>query len=299
MAGMGTPTLRPGWVKVGLIVLTGVAFGSSVVVNRLGIREIPPLPFVGLRLLVAALAFVLILAILRRSVPRNGRTWADLAFVGLTNAAFPVMAFTLALQFISSAVLTVFITLAPLFTAALAHWLLPGERLTPNKLAGLFLAFGGVLLLLGTSTNGLADRSGFDLRGQLLGLAGALSVAVSVVYTRLRLRGTDPMTVSALQTVIGLLLVAPLSLGGGLEPGGVSGWGWFAVVYTGLVGSSLAILLVFYMVRRYGATVSSLPTYVMPAAAALLGTVVLGEVLTLPLAGGAGLVLLGVYLAGR
>ena len=111
--------------------------------------------------------------------------------MGVTQG-LPLLAFTIALQFISSGVLTIFIALIPLVTGLMAHVWLNQERLGFAKAGGLAVAFGGVLLLVATRTTGLtAGASGADVRGYGLALAGALVIAASVVYTRRRLRHVE------------------------------------------------------------------------------------------------------------
>jgi len=108
------------------------------------------------------------------------------------------------------------------------------------------------------------------------------------------------LVVTGGQMAVGLLCAVPMALLlSTLDLSAVAGRGWLAVAYTGLIGSFVGFILFFYMIKRFGATTAALPTYVMPAVSAGLGAVMLGEVITLPLIAGAGLILLGVFLAGR
>jgi drug/metabolite transporter (DMT)-like permease len=127
---------RGAGARLGLVLLAGVALGSTAVVTRLAVREVPPLVLVLLRLAVAAAAFGAVLTARPRPAPRGARRWADLALAGVLNVGVPLTAFTLALLFISSGVLTVTLALIPLFTGVLAHATLSGERLTGTRLGG-------------------------------------------------------------------------------------------------------------------------------------------------------------------
>ena len=286
--------------RLGFVVLAGLALGSSAVLSRFGLQDIAPLSLVALRLGVATVAFLLTLLVLRPGFPRHPRPLLDIAIVGLTTMAIPLSAFTLALQFISSAVLSIFLGFIPLFTAVLAHFWLPQERLTMRKVAGLLLAFAGVVFLIVTRTTGLAGGAAFDVRGQLLGLGGAAVAAASGVYTRLRLRSADVMVVTAGQMTVGFLAVLPVALStSSFSLSGITWRGWLAVGYTGIIGSYVGFLLLFTMIQRFGATTAALPAFVTPVAAAILGAFVLREVITLPLVVGATIILTGVFLASR
>lgn len=284
-----------------MILLAGLALGSSVVMTRLGIGEIPPLAFITLRLGLAALIFLVALVVLQREIPHHPRIWLDIALVGIGNTGLGLVAFTLALQFISSGVLTIFLALIPLFTGLLAHFWLAQEKLNWVKLAGLVLAFFGVMLLLATRTTGLPDtESAVDLRGQLLALGGVVVSAVAIVYTRRRLQNTDVFVLTAGQMIAGLLFVLPLAFSfNTLQLSGISWRGWLAVAYNGIVGSFIGFLLLFEMIKRFGATVAALPGYVVPFVSILLGTMLLREIFTLHLGAGALLILLGVFWASR
>ena len=283
--------------RMTFVIAAGVALGTSVVITRLGVAEVGPLPLVALRLTVACLAYAALWLIRRIRLPRGRRTWIDIAVVGLTQVG-PLLLFTTALQFISSGVLTVFISLVPLLTYLLAARLLRQERLGTLGRLGLAVGFGGVLLLLATGTTGLAAGSG-DLRGHFLALGGSVLAAFSTVYARRRLREIEAVVVTGGQFLAAWAIAAPLSLAFGEFHLAQFSWrGWLAIGYGGLVGSFFAFLLMFEMVRRYGATPSVLPAYVMPLVSSLFGALLLGEVITPELVVSGAIILCGVFLAG-
>lgn len=279
----------------------GLASGSSVVAVRFSLGEIPPLTLVVLRLTVATSLFALTLVLLGRPLPQDRRTRLNIAVVGLTYMGIPLVAFTLALQFISSGVLTIFLALVPLYTALMAQRWLVQEKLNRRKVLGLAVGFVGVVVLLLTRTTGLAQEAAdAGLRGHFLALGGTLSVAFATVYTRRNLQGTDVVVLTAGQMAVGLLAVLPLALLLSDPRWAAISWrSWLAVTYSAVVGSFVAFLIFFYLVRTYGATTASLPTYVIPAVSGGLGALLLGEVIGSALVAGAGLTLLGVFLSSR
>ena len=80
---------------------------------------------------------------------------------------------------------------------------------------------------------------------------------------------------------------------------GVTWRGWLAVSYNGIIGSFVAFWLVFTIIKRYGATSSVLPSYLMPSIAGIFGAALLGEIISLPLVLAAVVILLGIYFASR
>ena len=284
-----------------LVLLAGTAYGSSVVISRMGLSEIPPLSLAALRLGFATILFIPTLIILKKELPRNHSTLRDIIISGIATTAVPLTAFITALAFISSGVHTVFISLIPLFTAVIAHRWLAHERLSGAKLIGLLVALSGVVLLILTRTTGISENGGsVDLRGPALVLFGVLAASSAAVFTRARLKDADLFVVTAGQIAVAFIAVSIfVPFFSDLDLSAVTIKGWFSVFYTGLIGSYLAFLLNFYLIKRYGATTSTLPTYIMPAVSAILGALLLGELITLPLVLGAIIILLGVFLSNR
>jgi drug/metabolite transporter (DMT)-like permease len=206
-----------------------------------------------------------------------------------------VICFTFALQYISSGVLAVMIALYPLITAILAHQFLEHEKLTAKRIAGLALAFSGSLVIILTGTTGLGGAS--DLRGHLLSLLGVIMSAIGAIYMRRHLTNEDAAVVTAGQVAFSVPLLIPfIVLGPAIHLAEMTGKAWFAVVYAGVIGSFIGYMILFLLIKRYGATIGALPGYLMPIAATLLGALVLGEIITLPLILGALMVLIGVVL---
>lgn len=284
--------------QLGIVLLAGTSLGSTAVMIRLGTAQLPALMFITLRFTFSVLAFVITLLALRRSLPRDAVIWRDIVLSGIANTAVPVVVFTFALQYISSGVFGILLALYPLLTALSAHLIWQHERLTPLRAAGLGLAFGGTLLLILTGTTGLAG--GADYRGHLLALVGVVMSTLGLLYMRARLRDVDAIVVTAGQTAITLPLVAPFALMGGLLPLSAITWQtWLAVLFAALMGSYLGYMLLLVLTQRYGATSGALPGYVMPVVSALLGALILGEMITPPLVAGAVLVLAGVVLVSQ
>jgi drug/metabolite transporter (DMT)-like permease len=94
--------------------------------------------------------------------------------------------------------------------------------------------------------------------------------------------------------------VMPLSaLLVGVDLSRVNPQGYLALGYASLVGTFSGMLLSFYMVKRFGATAASLPTYVIPVFASLGGALVLGERVSAGMAVGMGLIVAGIALINR
>jgi len=152
--------------------------------------------------------------------------------------------------------------------------------------------------LLLTGTSGLPTV--LDLRGPVLALSAVLLSSFATVYARRQLGQANVISLTAFQTFVAALVLVPLGLFlARTDLTTVSPTGWLAVAYTGLVGSVLAFLAFFQLIREFGATSAAETTYLTPPVSGLLGVLLLDEVISGTLVFGATLILLGVYVAER
>ena len=281
--------------KLLLVILTGIAYGSSIVFARFALKEIAPFPITVLRFGIASIAFLITFFVLKKRFPTGVRILRDMVAVGVVSTGLPLLLFYFSLSYMSSGMFTVFLATLPIFTAVLAHLFLKGERLHKNLLIGLTIALAGVALLIVTRSSGLAGGV-FSIKGPVFAFIGVLSAAVGSVYAKSHLNKEDVFVVSAAQTLAAFIFVtAIVFIFKKFQVGQVSPMGWFAVFYNGIVGSFIAFWLTFTLIKKYGATASALPNYIMPVVSTLLGSVFLGELITFPLLAGALVVLVGVF----
>lgn len=285
--------------KILFVILAGLAFGTSVVMARFALKEISPYPLVVFRFGIASVAYVMTLLLLKKKIPWDRNKLRDIAIVGVTNTGLPLLLFLIALTYLSSGVFTVLFSTVPIFTAIGAHLFLKDEKLSRKLLFGLVLGFGGIALLLYTKTNGLMGES-FHIIGPLIVLLGACIMAGGAVYARKKLLKEDVWVVSGLQTIAGFFVVSLIVFGlNKFSLGHISPLGWFSIFYNAIIGSYVAFLLVFLLVKRHGATASSLPGYVMPIASTIMGALLLGELITMPLVIGCLIIFIGIFFAAK
>lgn len=285
--------------KILFVILAGLALGTSVVMARFALKEISPYPLVVLRFGIASVMYVITLFVLKKKIPWDKRKLRDIAIVGVTNTGLPLLFFLIALTYLSSGVFTVIFSTVPIFTAIAAHLFLKDEKLNKKLLFGLLLGFGGIALLLYTKTSGLTGES-FHIIGPLVALLGVCVMAGGAVYARKKLIQEDIVVVSSLQTIAAFLVLSLIVIGfNKFTLSAISPLGWFSIFYNAIIGSYVAFLLVFFLVKRHGATASSLPGYVMPIASTIMGALLLGELVSFPLVISCLVIFVGIFFAAR
>jgi drug/metabolite transporter (DMT)-like permease len=280
-----------------LLVLVMITWGSTYVVTKSGLDELPPMMFALLRFSVAS-ACLLPLALARgglRALPRP-RPWGTLALMGLSGVGLYYVLFNLGMVYTNASQASLVQGGIPVVTAAMAAWWLH-EKLSRRRLLGIALGVAGVVLIVVRSQAEASARS--PLLGNALMLA---TVFVWGVYTILakRTAGMDPTVVVACITLVGTAMLAlaaaiEADLRGGLPE--VSTANWLRIGYMGALSSAGCFVLYSRVLRDLDASQVANFINLVPLVGVLSGVLVLGERVT-PLAiGGGVMVLVGVWLS--
>jgi drug/metabolite transporter (DMT)-like permease len=271
-------------------------WGSSFAVVKIGLDYSPPLLFAGLRILLGGLAMVLA-AILWGGSPNLRRDWPVFLLLALFNAVLFVGLQTYAILYLPSGSAAVLVYLQPILVGVLA-WLILGEPLSAAKLVGLLLGFSGIVAVsLGSLTGA---ENAISTVGINFGAGSALSWALGTVYFKKYEARISTLWAVAMTFLVGGIVLTLLGLL--VERWKDISWsGEFvaSLLYSGLVGISLAWVIWFALVRAGEASRVAAYVFAVPLSAVLIGVVILGEPLGYTLLIGAALVLSGIYLANR
>src|SRR5258705_2896149 len=121
-------------------------WGSTWMVIKLGLRDLPPFLFAGTRMLIAAAVLLPFAAGagLRAYGPRD---WGRVALIGLLQIGVPYGLLFAGQQWVPSALAAVLFATFPVWLVLIARLMLPGQPLTPRKIAAALLGIAGVFLL--------------------------------------------------------------------------------------------------------------------------------------------------------
>ncbi len=286
-----------------MLVCLGLIWGGSFFFARVAVQHIPPVTLVLLRVAIAALALHLYLRGSHGLYPTLWLRWREFLVMGLLNNVIPhILIFTGQTE-IGAGLAAILNATTPIFTVLIANWLTEDEKLSAAKIAGCLVGLLGTAVLVGPRALApfAGGSDGPPLWALLLPVAAAASYGLSATYGK-RFRGVAaPVTATGqltASTVVLLPLAAlvdqPWSLP--MPPLGAV----LAVLALALLSTAYAYILFFRIMAAAGATNTSLVTLLVPPSAILAGVVFLGESISLPVAAGMLLVLLGlVILDGR
>ncbi|HAW48679.1 MAG TPA: EamA family transporter [Roseovarius sp.] len=263
----------------GMLLALATVWGGSFFFNEVAVRDLPVLSVVVGRVALAALILMAILRLRGERLPRGRRIWVAFACMGLMNNALPFSLIVWGQQHIASGVASILNAATPLFTVLLAHVLTRDERMTGGKITGVLIGLAGVAVMIGVGA--LRDLS-VHVAAQLMCLMAAVSYALAGIFgRRFRGMGVSPMATATGQVIASSLILLPLALivdrPWGLAPPGIAAIG--ALIGVATLSTALAYTLYFRILATAGATNLLLVTFLVPASAILLGTLILGEVL--------------------
>ena len=263
----------------GILLFLALIWGGAFLFIGVAVRHVEPLTYVWLRLTIAAGGMWLFLKVKgeRLGLPRE--VWGSILLLALLNNALPFTLFGWGQTHIASGLASILNATTPIWGVLVAHLFTDDERMTPRKVAGTLLGFGGVATMIGPSL--LADF-GTDALAQLACIAASLSYAFAAVWARrFRRMGLSPMSVTTGQLSAGALMMLPLAMlvdqpwTQPLPPLTA----WCAIVALALLCTALGYVLYFKLIDSAGATNALLVTLLVPPFAILFGGLFLDEVL--------------------
>src|SRR5207248_7139040 len=159
-------------------------WASAFVPSRILARGSPPLTILSIRFLVAGGLLLAGARTIRLAIPRDAQSWIQIFLLGLGGNALYLGLNYEALRRMSAGMGSIIASTNPLIMAIVAPFALR-EPLTPRKIAGLLLGFGGVLIAMHARTGTQEAR----LQDVFLAFAGVSAfVASNILYKRMRLR---------------------------------------------------------------------------------------------------------------
>lgn len=270
-------------------------WGSTWMFIKLGLQDLPPFTFAGVRFVIASLILAAVVAVRRKPLPRGREQWGLIAFTGILSFTINYGTVFWGETRISSGLAAILQTLIPVFGFVIAHYYLPEERITVLKLCGVALGIAGVALIF---SNQMTTEGPAALWGSVAIVAGAFSVAYANVLVKARVKWIDSATLTLGQMICGMtpLLIIGLTTEG--NPFKLK-WTWLALLslgYLALVGTAIAFLLYYWLVRNIKVTNTMLIPLVTPFIAVVLGMLVLNERLTWRVIIGGAVIMAGIGL---
>jgi drug/metabolite transporter (DMT)-like permease len=267
----------------------GAIWGSSYLFIKVGVRDLSPAVLIEIRLLCAAPLLVAFAA--RRYGGRALRSaWRQGVVLGVLNAAVPFTLIAWGERYVDSGTAAVANSSVPIWLALIAVWFVPSERSTGLRALGVGLGLVGVAILAGVHPPGGAEGA----LGTGAIIVASISYAIANLYAGRRMAIGGPV-LAAVSMVTAFVVLVPFALAS--LPSHAPGWKSVGSgVVLGLLGTAVAQILSYRMIRLYGSSRAVLVAYMLPAFALFYGAIFLSEALTWQKLTGLALILGGVGL---
>ena len=272
-------------------------WGTTWFVSKLTVVHIPPLQMTGIRQTTAGLGVILYFLLKGNKIP----PFRDLLFylmLGFLLISCSNGLTTWAIKFIPSYLGALISSMMP-FVMILANFLFFKEKIKPLAILGLVIGFGGVVFLLSSFFEELANDN--FMFGVIITLIGVCTWTTGTLLTVRNKRKLDPFIGIGWQMFFGGLILYFSSWVTGqqvaLSTVPLATWGW--IVYLTAVGSVFCFVCYLYALKYLPIGLVSIYVYINPLVALLMGIIFLDEKLTLSIVAGALTILLGVYIVKR
>jgi len=251
-------------------------WGSTWLFIKLGLRDLPPLTFAGIRFVIAALILFTLIAVRRVPFPDNAKDWLLLAVCGVLSFSLNYGLVFWGEQYISSGLAALLQSTLPAFGLIIAHFYLPGERMTLPRIAGVLLGVLGVGVIFSNQLQVSGPRA---LWGSAALVGSAFCAAYANVLVKTYGLNLQPTMLAGGQMLFGLV---PLLLIGIPLEGNPLNYHWtpvavFSLFYLAIVGTVIAFVLYYWLVQKMDVTKTMLIALVTPVTAVILGMLVLKE----------------------
>jgi len=279
-----------------IAVLISILWGANTVVIKMGLEDAPPLRLACLRFVVGGVVICLWAWATGRfaGFRIEPAEWRPLALLGLLFSV-QMAATNVGTWLTSAAHASILLNLYAVHTVVLAHFLIPGDRLSVKKLAGILVAYSGIVLLFA----GQVVHGSPTLLGDVVVTVAGFLLAERTVYLARAVQRLDPVKLLLAQAVVGTALFVVVSFL--VEPAPTR---WTArlgasVAYQGVLISGFNFVVNLALLRKYRPSALSAFFLTQPIFGVVAAALLAGDPLTLELVLACAAVAVGIGLTSR
>jgi drug/metabolite transporter (DMT)-like permease len=294
---MTSPRLRDVDARgAALALLLSLLWGANPVAIKIGLEDAPPLRLAWMRFVLGGLVILgwAVMTGRLRAFRIERHEWRPLAVVALLFTA-QIASMNIGTALTSAAHAAVLLNLYAVHTVVLAHFLIPGDRLTAGRLTGVLIAYAGILALFRSQVGAGSPT----LLGDVIMFASGLVLGERTVYLARAVHHLDPVKLLLAQAVIG---VAVFVAGSAALEGRPTQWTLSlaaSIVYQGALIAGFNFVANLWLLARYRP--SALATFFLtqPIFGVIAAALVTGDRLTTDLLIASAAVAVGIGLTNR
>ena len=285
---IGLPVLALCWVSF--------FWGTTWIASKEGVKHMPAMQLVAIRQFLGGILYVAYFLFKKAPWPK-GKQWKTILILSLLNFVLSNGLSTWGIKYISSGLGAILGAIFPIWIVIIT--LFRGEKISKLAITGLLICFGGVCIIFYDHLKDFLQPN-FSF-GILLSLIATLTWAFGTLYTKKKAASFNPYFSLGLQMMISSLFLFTIigATGTTIPLHEIPANSWWSIGYLVIVGSVLTFVAFIYALQKLPAEVNSIYAYINPIVAVILGAIIFGEPLTLLIAIGGIIVLIGLYLVNQ
>jgi len=274
--------------------LVSFFWGTTWIASKEGVRHMPALQLAGIRQLAGGLLYLMFFITKGRIWPK-GKEWRPILVLSFLNFMLSNALSTWGVKYISAGLGSIIGATFPLWMVVIG--IFQNKKSIPVKaITGFILGFAGICVIFYEHLHDFLNTE--FLLGIVLSLAATWSWAFGTIYTKQHARGFNPYFSFGLQMIISGIAILAIC-----EPTNISipfkniPWqSWASIGYLVIFSSVLSFVAYLYALQHLSAEQTSIYAYINPIVAVTLGAIIFDERLTIFIAVGGIITLIGVYI---
>ena len=283
-------------LPVAAFVLLSFIWSSTWMALKLGLWSLPPFLAAAIRFFAAF--FFLFSYAMTQKLKFSGRLKYHLFFVGfgLVNFTGGYAFVYWGQQYISSGLASVLFSAMPFFVLFLSIWFLPEESITFKKFAGVLTGFCGIMIIFWDQLSFSIDRPVVIL-GMIAVLVSPIFASIGTITAKRYAKTMHPLVLVTLPMLYASISFFILSYIFEKTRSPVFDFNAvFSLIYLSLMGTAIAFVVYFWMLKNTSAVIMSMITFVTPPLALFWGWLLLDEHISVFLIIGMILIFVGIYI---
>jgi drug/metabolite transporter (DMT)-like permease len=280
-----------------IALMLAALWGGNPVAVKMGLADVPPLRLAWMRFVLGGLTVLLYAWWTRRLGAlrvRRSEVWPLLSLGLLFAVQIGLM--NIGISLTTAAHGSVLVNSYAVHTVVLAHFMIPGDRMTPAKLGGILVAYAGIVLLFAREFS----FQGGTLAGDLIVSASALLLGERIVYMAKTVQRLDAIQMLVYQSAIGSACFFLVSLW--WEAGVPTRYTQslaLSLLYQGCVVAGFNFVVDMYLLKIYRPSALAAAALTTPLFGVLFSAAIAGDRLTPALLLSSVMVAAGIGLTSR
>ena len=276
-----------------------IIWGASNTIIKLALREISPMGFVRLRLILSSFFMLAMLKISEKNIGASFSDFLKFTLLGLLGYGIFHPLFTAGLNYTTAADCSIIMATSPLFGVIISI-AMQIEKVNKKNVLGILISLIGVFIVVSKdlpSTLAWATR----FTGNLLMVAAVISFAFYTVLAKPALEKNSPLKVNTYSIVTGTVILLPMAIKPVFSQNwlAVSPLAWFILLFCVIISTGLSYTLWYRGVAQIGPTRTMIYHSLIPVTTISFAIPILGETISFYQVLGAFIAVIGIYIARR